>query len=79
MGTTILIPIAAYDRWLRRCPRGSQEHVWLRNGILGHGNDGSSYVQLLCDAETAKALMDSAKHLCPDVVPHIQQTAEPNE
>jgi hypothetical protein len=76
MGTTILIPIAAYDRWLRRCPRGSQEYVCLRNGVLEHDKDGSSYVRLLCDAETAKALMDSAKRLCPEVVRQIKQTTE---
>lgn len=78
METRISIPLKFYDLWLGRCPSESREYAWLRNGVIDDGEDGAGkQVQILCDTDTAKALMDCAAHLCPEIIPYLKQISEP--
>lgn len=73
METTITIPLESYNLWLNRCADGSQEYVLLKNGVIDRDAQGRKHVQILCDAKTAKVLMECAERLCPEVVKQIQQ------
>lgn len=41
--------------------------------MIDHDADGRKHVQILCDVNTAKVLMDSAGRLCPEVQQQIRQ------
>ena len=77
MKIMVVIPMKPYRFWLARCEPTRAEYLWLKNGIIARNGDGREEVQILCDNERAKLIMDYAARACPEVLPYIQRIANP--
>lgn len=70
------IPIEPYLLCTTRCGIKSSEYILLKNGIVSRNDDGHEVVQILCDRDRAKRILEAIAHLCPEALPQIQQHLE---
>lgn len=78
MKTMVIIPMKSYKFWLTRCEPTLPEYLWLKNGIIARSGDDREEVQILCDHERVKAIIDFAARSCPEVVSYIKRIANPS-
>jgi hypothetical protein len=74
--TTLLIrlPSEHYDLFVAGCEITSPEYTILKNNIVArHQNsDEQPTVEIMCDMEEAKLLLETARRLYPEAVPFIE-------
>ncbi|MGZ8529454.1 MAG: hypothetical protein ACXW6J_02300 [Candidatus Binatia bacterium] len=74
--TTVLIRLPAehYDLFVAACEITSPEYTILKNNIVARhqSSDEQPTVEILCDMEEAKLLLETARRLYPEAVPFIE-------
>jgi hypothetical protein len=66
------IPIESYLLCMTRCGIKSAEYITLKNGIVSRDAGGHEVVEILCDRERAKKILETIAELCPEALPKIQ-------
>jgi hypothetical protein len=66
------IPMEAYLLCVTRCGIKSPEYRMLKNGVVSRDAEGNEVVQILCDHERAKMILEMIAQLCPEALSHIQ-------
>ncbi|HEX5021769.1 MAG TPA: hypothetical protein VFX54_13965 [Candidatus Binatia bacterium] len=77
MKILVSIPIEIYNGLLGRCSLLSREYLILKNGIIRRDDDKRSEhltVEILCEAQRAKFLLDFATLVFPAAAPHIEKS-----
>jgi hypothetical protein len=54
----------------------SSEYKMLKNGVVSRDPDGHEVVQILCDPDRAKRILELTAQLCPEALPQIQHRFE---
>lgn len=74
--TTLLIrlPPEHYDLFVAACEITSPEYTILKNNIVARhqSSDEQPTVEILCDMEEAKMLLETARRLYPEAMPFIE-------
>ena len=74
--TTLLIrlPPEHYDLFVAACEITSPEYTILKNNIVARhqSSDEQPTVEILCDMDEAKLLLETARRLYPEGVPFIE-------
>ena len=74
--TTLLIrlPPEHYDLFVAACEITSPEYTILKNNIVARhqSSDEQPTVDILCEMEEAKLLLETARRLYPEAVPFIE-------
>jgi hypothetical protein len=76
MKVLITFPIGIYQGLLGRCSMLGREYLILKNGIVRHDQEESPdepMVEILCEVERAKFLLDLATLIYPTAAPHIER------
>ena len=70
----IRLPTEHYDLFVAACESTSPEYTILKNNIAArHQNsDEQPTVEIMCDMDEAKLLLETAKRLYPEAVPFIE-------
>ena len=66
-----------YDGLLAKCSMLSREYLILKNGVVRRDPDRNAkkdMVEILCEAQRAKFLLDLATLVFPDAVPDIERS-----
>ena len=66
------IPIEPYLICMTRFGINSPEYVKLKNGVVLRDADGNEIVEILCDQNRAKKILEMTAQLCPEALPQIQ-------
>ena len=77
MKVLVKFPIEIYQGLLGRCSMLSREYLILKNGIVRHDQEegpDSPMVEILCEVERAKFLLDLATLVYPAAAPHIEKS-----
>jgi hypothetical protein len=70
------IPIEPYLICMTRFGINSSEYIRLKNGIVSRDADGHEIVQILCDHDHAKKILEMTAQLCPEAFPQIQHSLD---
>ena len=71
------MPVEVYDGLLQKCSKLSREYLILKNGVVRRDREESSAaptVEILCEAQRAKFLLDFATLVYPRAAPYIEQS-----
>ena len=71
MKITIEMPLEPYDLMLRSCKQSSKEFRILKSGCID-GDRAGRIMQILCDEEQMRAILNLADRVCPHAVPAIR-------
>ena len=71
MTIVIKIPLDCYRNFLGRVPLTSLGYDILRNSVIERTQD-SSIVEILCETEDAKLILERANLFYPDAAPYIE-------
>jgi hypothetical protein len=77
MKVLVKFPIQIYKGLLGRCSMLSREYLILKNGIVRNDQKESPdepMVEILCEVERAKFLLDLATLVYPAAAPHIEKS-----
>jgi hypothetical protein len=66
------IPMEPYLLCVTRCGLKAPEYLMLKNGIVVRDAEGKEVVQILCDRQRAKMILEMVAKLCPEALLHIQ-------
>ena len=66
------IPIEPYLLCMTRFGINSPEYVKLKNGVVLRDTNGNEIVEILCEHDHAKKILEMTAQLCPEVFPQIQ-------
>ena len=72
MKVMLVIPKQYYMVFLGHSARLWPEYRTLKSGILVNDETGQQ-VQILCDSKRLRLIMNFARRVCSDVIPHIRQ------
>ena len=74
--TTVLIrlPLEHYDLFAGACEITSAEYTILKNNIVARHQSSEEplMVEILCDMDEAKLLLEAARRVYPEAVPFIE-------
>ena len=70
------IPIETYLICMTRFGINSSEYIRLKNGIVSRDADGHEIVQILCDHDHAKKILEMTAQLCPEAFPQIHHSLD---
>jgi hypothetical protein len=76
MKVVIEMPLLHYDRFVGRCSPASKEYALLKNGIIVRREKDNHYERILeihCNEEEAKGLLNLGRNIFPDAVPEIEK------
>jgi hypothetical protein len=76
MKVLVTIPVETYNGLLGRCSMLSREYLILKNGIIKRDQEGSAEqptVEILCEVQRAKFLLDLATLVYPAAAPYIEK------
>lgn len=77
MKVLVSIPDEVYHGLLARCSMLSREYLILKNGVIRRDQEISAErptVEILCEGQRAKFLLDLATLVYPDAVPYIEKS-----
>jgi len=74
MKILIDIPMEDYSKFLQRCDATRPEYEMLKTGIVTQDREKRRAVEILCDVEDAKMILDLASEIYPHAVPHVQES-----
>jgi hypothetical protein len=67
------IPMDDYNNFLQRCDASRPEYETLKNGIITQDREKRPAVEILCDVEDAKMILDLASEIYPHAVAHVRE------
>lgn len=70
------IPIEPYLICMTRFGINSPEYVKLKNGVILRDTNGNETVEILCDHDRAKKILEMTAQLCPEAFPQIQRRVD---
>jgi hypothetical protein len=70
------IPIEPYLICMTRFGINSPEYVKLKNGVVLRDTNGNETVEILCDHDRAKKILEMTARLCPEAFPQIQRRVD---
>jgi hypothetical protein len=76
MRVVIEMSLPLYDRFVDRCNPASKEYALLKNGIIVRhekDNQDERILEIHCDVEEAKGLLNLGRNIFPDAVPEIEK------
>ena len=79
MKVLVTFPIDIYKGLLGRCSMLSREYLILKNGIVRRDQDQCAdqpSVEILCEVERAKFLLNLATLVYPAAAPHIEKSID---
>lgn len=65
------IPIEPYLLCMTRFGIHCPESIALKNGVLLRDADGNEVVEILCNQDRAKKILELTAQLCPEALPRI--------
>lgn len=68
------IPIDDYNNFVQRCDATRPEYEMLKNGIITQDREKRPAVEILCEVEDAKMILDLASEIYPHAVRHVQES-----
>lgn len=68
------IPMDDYNNFLQRCDAGRPEYEMLKNGIITQDRDKRPAVEILCDVEDARMILELATEIYPHAVAHVEES-----
>ena len=68
------IPMHDYNMFLQKCEATRPEYELLKNGIITKDREKRDAVEILCDVEDAKMILDLASQICPHAAAHVQES-----
>jgi hypothetical protein len=68
------IPMDEYNNFLQKCDATRPEYEMLKNGIITQDQKKGRAVEILCEVEDAKRILDLASEIYPHAVPHVQES-----
>mgnify|MGYP003575245748 FL=1 len=77
MKVLVKFPIEIHQGLLDRCSMLSREYLILKNGVVSRDHEESPdepMVEILCEVERAKFLLDLATLVYPAAAPHIESS-----
>jgi hypothetical protein len=77
MALLVSMPVEIYDGLLQKCSKLSREYLILKNGIVRRDreeNSAAPMVEILCEAQRAKFLLDFATLVYPPAAHYIEQS-----
>lgn len=80
MNVLVSVPIAPYQALLGRCLLASREYAVLKNSVINHvptNRREGNIVEILCEVDDAKLILDLAKRVYPTAVPYIEEAISP--
>ena len=77
MEMMVVIPIDSYEAMLKKCDAARAEYALLKNGVVARDNEGKEQVEILCDEEQAKQIVNFAATDCPEIVPAVRVIQSP--
>ena len=72
MKVMVIIPMPSYSSLLGRCEINSPEYVLLKNGVV-QTREGADEVNLLCEENQAKKIVDFVTRVAPEHASAIRQ------
>ena len=66
------IPIEPYLLCMTRFGINSPEYIKLKNGVVLRDSDGNEIVEILCEHDRAKKILEMTAQLCPEAFPQIK-------
>ena len=82
MAILVSMPVEIYQGLLQKCSVLSREYLILKNGVVRRdptGNLPAPTVEILCEAQRAKFLLDFATLVYPPAVSYIEQSIKQNQ
>jgi hypothetical protein len=76
MKITMQLSFDHYERLMKYAGEDSPAYRTLKNGVkapLADDGEQSQVIVILCDADQAEMIRESAKHFCPEAVPQIEK------
>ena len=74
MGILVKMPLDTYQNFLGRFPLLSRGYAILRNSIIEPTNTGdSSIVEMLCEIDDARLILERANRFYPLAAPYIEK------
>ena len=70
------IPIEPYLICMTRFGINSPEYVKLKNGVVLRDTNGNETVEIQCDHDRAKKILEMTAQLCPEAFPQIQRRVD---
>ena len=68
------IPMDDYNNFVERCDAARPEYEMLKNGVITQDREKRRAVEILCDLEDAKMILDLASEICPHAAPHVEES-----
>ena len=76
--TMLVIPMPPYATILEKCEMRNPMYELLANGFIDHG-ENRHQVNILCDDDAAKTIVDFIKEVAPQLLPTIRQIHVPSD
>jgi hypothetical protein len=73
MKSIFKMPIEVHAGFLQACPLASREYEILINSLVRESPMGHTIVEVLCEADDAKLLLEQAANSYSDAVPYIEE------
>jgi hypothetical protein len=76
MKITMQLSLAHYERLIKYAGEDSPAYRTLKNGVkvaVADDSERSQVIVILCDADQAEMIRESAKHFCPEAVPQLEK------
>jgi hypothetical protein len=68
------IPIDHYHNLLQRCGPAHPEYELLKNGVITRDREKCPAVEILCEPEDARRILDLANAIYPNIAPHLEES-----
>ena len=68
------IPMDDYNNFVQRCDATRPEYEMLKTGLITRDREKRPAVEILCEVEDAKMILDLASEIYPHAVPHVQES-----
>ena len=76
MNVMLVIPMIPYSTLLSRCAITSPEYLLLKDGLIEH-HDNQDEVEILCDGEQARLIIDLVTRVAPGLRSAIREIKLP--
>jgi hypothetical protein len=68
------IPMDDYNNFLQRCDANRPEYEMLKNGIITQDREKRPAVEILCEVEDARMILELASEIYPHAVAHVEES-----
>jgi hypothetical protein len=68
------IPMDDYNNFLQRCDASRPEYEMLKNGIITKDREKRPAVEILCELEDARMILELASEVYPHAMRHVEES-----